>query len=565
MYTQPTYAVDTVLAARSGDGAAVDELVRSHLPLVYNIAGRALDGHPDVDDVVQETMARVVGGLPGLRDPESFRSWLVAITMSQVRDWQRARTPADSVLDEVRGLADTGADFVGVTVIQLGLSGQRKETAEATRWLDPDDRQVLSLWWLEVAGRLSRAELAAGLGVSEQHAAVRVQRMKRRLERSRAVVRAVSASPRCGALAEVTIGWDGAPSPLWRKRISKHVRECDTCADQRADLVPVEGLLAGLGLVALPAGLSLSLLVKGKAATAAGLAGTSLATKPIAVAAIGVTVIAGGAAVVHTLQPAQAPRPRAVASSPAPTPARVAPTAAVPSSPPPAASPSPTPTTRTRTRSRYGSVVDVVDHAPPRNRPPAPLPERAAGTLRISGKHGYSRYGGAPQMTHRGDFITVTGRGYIGVRWGILYRNRIGHFPPATWTGLKGKLFHVASGGGRRMDDEQAPGVTWMGAPDTGVVTLPKGHQQMWQNEFYYLDGSVTLHNNEGGTDVDLSVAPRTWREIWADLTAKPDLAKGIVRYGLTRDTGDDRAPVPQYVTRARPADPHRVPQRSQV
>ena len=65
-----------VTAARSGDQDSLDELVAQYLPLVYNIVGRALARHADVDDVVQETMLRVVRGLGGLRDPERFRSWL---------------------------------------------------------------------------------------------------------------------------------------------------------------------------------------------------------------------------------------------------------------------------------------------------------------------------------------------------------------------------------------------------------------------------------------------------------------------------------------------------------
>ena len=35
--------------------------------------------------------------------------------------------------DEV---ADPAADFVELTIVRLGLSGQRAETAQATRWLD---------------------------------------------------------------------------------------------------------------------------------------------------------------------------------------------------------------------------------------------------------------------------------------------------------------------------------------------------------------------------------------------------------------------------------------------
>lgn len=49
--------------AQAGDRRALDELVAGWLPLVYNIVGRALNGHADVDDVVQETMLRAVDHL----------------------------------------------------------------------------------------------------------------------------------------------------------------------------------------------------------------------------------------------------------------------------------------------------------------------------------------------------------------------------------------------------------------------------------------------------------------------------------------------------------------------
>ncbi|WP_410642092.1 RNA polymerase sigma factor [Amycolatopsis sp. lyj-346] len=122
----------TVVAAQAGHQAALDELVAGYLPLVYNIVGRALAGHADVDDVVQETMLRVVNGLAGLRDPGSFRSWLVAIAVRQVREHGRraARAPLGEPAPD---LADPGADFVDLTLLRLELSGQRREVAEATR------------------------------------------------------------------------------------------------------------------------------------------------------------------------------------------------------------------------------------------------------------------------------------------------------------------------------------------------------------------------------------------------------------------------------------------------
>jgi len=253
MAFQPDTA--TVVAARAGDPAAVDRLVAGYLPLVYTIVGRALDGHADVDDVVQDTMLRVLRNLGDLREPEAFRSWLVAITVRQVRDCYRARRSAPGTLlpDDVR---DPGADFTDLAITRLELAGQRRETAEATRWLDEDNRELLSLWWLEASGELTRDEIVAAVDVTRQHAAVRIQRMKGQLETARVVVRALAAAPPCADLALVTLEWDGRPGPLWRKRIARHTRDCRHCSPAWSSLVAAERLLAGMALVPLPHTLS---------------------------------------------------------------------------------------------------------------------------------------------------------------------------------------------------------------------------------------------------------------------------------------------------------------------
>src|SRR6266536_6111001 len=128
---------DLVTAARAGDPHALEDLVAACLPLVYNILGRALHGQPDVDDVAQEALLRVVRNLPELREVGSFRSWLAAITVNEIRDFQaqhRAARYRRIDLDTAADLPDPGSDFAGMTVLRLGLVDQRREVAEATRW-----------------------------------------------------------------------------------------------------------------------------------------------------------------------------------------------------------------------------------------------------------------------------------------------------------------------------------------------------------------------------------------------------------------------------------------------
>ncbi|MEV0641399.1 sigma-70 family RNA polymerase sigma factor [Streptomyces sp. NPDC050619] len=546
----------TIAAAQAGDRQALDELVAGWLPLVYNIVGRALNGHADVDDVVQETMLRAVDHLGSLRDPDSFRSWLVAIAMRQIRDRARRRTPAR--LDE--SVPHEAADFAELTVLRLQLEGERREVAEAVRWLDDEDRQLLSLWWLEVAGELSRRELAAAVGISRQHAAVRVQRMKERLETSRGIVRALDGA--CPDLRELTGRWNGRPDSVWRKRLARHIRGCGYCGDAREPVVPAERLLVGIALVPIPVGFTLSLAFGGKTAVAATAAGTSVGwsakvltalAKPAVAMTAGATIVAGGAYVVT--QTPDAPPPRAA----------VTPTArATPGPPTPSASPSPSPspsaTRRQQQPDLYGTVVDAVDRAPDPNAEPAALPHRPESGITSTG-------GRQAVMQHRGDSVTLSGQGYVLVRWQISPHSRPGGLVMPSWTGLKGKLFHVASGGGRRMDDPLAGGsdgyATGMGGPDIGYTVLPEGTQQMWQNEYFYVDGSVTLTVNERGADYGLTVFPSSWEAAEKDVLTGPE--QGVIRYGLVRDTGKDTAPVPQYVTRETPADPATVPQESRV
>jgi len=276
---------DLVIAARKGRADAIDELVAAYLPLVYNIVGRAMAGHPDMDDAVQDTMLAALDGLPDLEDPANFRSWLVVIAMREVRDRRRAGDGFPAVRPD--DVADPGADFVDLTIDRLHLVDQRKDLVEATRWLEDDERELLSLWWLEAAGRLTRAEVAAGLGLTPPHTAVRVQRMRAKLDAARMVVRALR--QRCPELSFLTAEWDGRPSPLWRKRIARHVRDCARC--RRDDLMPAERLLLGIPLVPIPPDFGATVPTMA-APTPAKHWWQHAATKPLVAAAAAIAVVA---------------------------------------------------------------------------------------------------------------------------------------------------------------------------------------------------------------------------------------------------------------------------------
>ncbi|WP_433200664.1 sigma-70 family RNA polymerase sigma factor [Dactylosporangium sp. CS-047395] len=329
-----TGQVSLVAAAKAGNRHALDELLAGHLQLVYSIVRRALAGHPGaVDDVVQETMLRALRQLPSLRDPERFRVWLAAIAVRQAGTYlQRARIAAErrAPLDALTDAPDAD-DFEDLTVLRVELSGQRRQVGQAVGWLDAEDRVLWSLWWLEIGEELTRAELAAALGVSVVHAGVRVQRMRNRLEQARLLVAALDARPRCPWLDTVVADWDGLPSPLWRKRIGRHTRSCVACARAAEGMVDTERLLTGFALLPVPAVLTGALvahetLPAGLGSTSAPLAGPAvtgaaktgwLAGVPVAKLAVAGSLVAG-IATTAALWPQHAPPAPAEAARSAP-------------------------------------------------------------------------------------------------------------------------------------------------------------------------------------------------------------------------------------------------------
>ncbi|WP_448318544.1 sigma-70 family RNA polymerase sigma factor [Streptomyces sp. CO7] len=320
-----------VRAAQDGDRAALEHLLTDCLPLLHRIVARALDGHADTDDLVQEVMLRIVRGLPRLRQPERFRSWAVAIAYRQIQQHRRRRrhAPGEPLPEHPAAEpADPLTDFAERSVAELVLAAQRRDLVRAARWLERDDRHLLALWWEETAGVLGRSELAAGLGLPRGHVAVRVQRMKEQLQTARLIVSALAAVPRCPGLSSAARGWDGEPSALWRKRLGRHVRDCPACGAPQEGLVPPERLLPGIAVLPVPAALLAGIAaVLAKAGTATSTAGAALALASETVRSPRPRLLAGAAAATAVLlgavllpwgQPAEPDTPPRAAPSAAP-------------------------------------------------------------------------------------------------------------------------------------------------------------------------------------------------------------------------------------------------------
>ncbi|MFA6220508.1 MAG: RNA polymerase sigma factor [Erythrobacter sp.] len=72
-------AADQVVAAREGDRAALDAIVRSAERPVFNVAMRMLGNRADAEDATQEILVKIITHLGSIRDVESAGAWAFRI------------------------------------------------------------------------------------------------------------------------------------------------------------------------------------------------------------------------------------------------------------------------------------------------------------------------------------------------------------------------------------------------------------------------------------------------------------------------------------------------------
>ena len=172
--TQPNPRADQLLVLRCqlGERDAFDALIRRWAAPLHRYAMKLAPDRDIADELVQEVWLRVLKGLPRLREPDRFQSWVFGIAHRVFADRLRIRyaMPTEQHLD-LDALPADAAD-VDRHVIALAVQSGIEQ-------LPIVEREVLTLFYLE---ELSLADIATALDVP-------VGTVKSRLFRARTLLR----------------------------------------------------------------------------------------------------------------------------------------------------------------------------------------------------------------------------------------------------------------------------------------------------------------------------------------------------------------------------------------
>jgi RNA polymerase sigma factor (sigma-70 family) len=244
---------EIVAAIVAGEPAGLAAAYDSYAAVLYSYCRSLLAEPADAADAVQDTFVIAAAKLGGLRDPDRLRSWLYAVARNECHRRLRARTRF-TPLDEAGDVTDTAApEPRGADQAAL-----KELVTSAVAGLNPGDREVIEL---NLRHDLTGAELADALGLPVNQAHAVASRARTQLERSLgALLVARTGRKACAELDAILAGWDGTLTTLLRKRISRHVESCETCAERKRRELSPAMLFSVLPLVTLPRGLRLQVL-----------------------------------------------------------------------------------------------------------------------------------------------------------------------------------------------------------------------------------------------------------------------------------------------------------------
>ena len=238
---------EVVAAIVAGDPAGLAEAYDRYAMPLYSYCRSMLREPADAADAVQDTFLVATAKLRDLRDPAKLRSWLYAVARNECLRRLRAGTSL-AALEEAAEIPAPAAE--------IGVAAERAEIQQLVRaainGLNPGERDVIEL---SLIAELDGDELADALGVSRNHAHALLSRARSQLERSLgALIVARTGREACAGLNAMLAGWDGQLTVLMRKRISRHIEQCEICGERKrreltpalfAGALPVAALLPG--------------------------------------------------------------------------------------------------------------------------------------------------------------------------------------------------------------------------------------------------------------------------------------------------------------------------------
>ena len=183
--------VELIHRVLDGDDAAFTALVKKYQKPVHALVWRKIGDFHVAEEITQDTFLKAYQGLPTLKKPQSFASWLYVIAANHCSTWLRKKRLQMQSLEETNSARLEKATYSGYVIEEnerTAVEAQREVVKKLLAKLQESERTVITLHYF---GEMSSAEIGTFLGVSANTVRSRLRRAQQRLRKDEPMIREV--------------------------------------------------------------------------------------------------------------------------------------------------------------------------------------------------------------------------------------------------------------------------------------------------------------------------------------------------------------------------------------
>jgi RNA polymerase sigma-70 factor (ECF subfamily) len=177
--------VDLVTAARNGDSAAFEAIMRRHNRTMFRTARAILQNEADAEEVVQEAYLKAFLHLDGFAGAARLSTWLVKITVNEALGRLRRRmpggAPGDLLAEDLAEDSIMGQTTAETSPEAAAAQGEIRRLLEAA--IDALPHAQRTVFMLRAVEEFSTEDTAACLGIPQETVKTRLHRARLALRR----------------------------------------------------------------------------------------------------------------------------------------------------------------------------------------------------------------------------------------------------------------------------------------------------------------------------------------------------------------------------------------------
>lgn len=158
---------------REGDADAFRVLVRQYKEMVFALALKMCRNTEDAEEITQDTFVKAFKGIQQFKGKSKFSTWLYQIGYFTAINHIRRKRIETTEIQEF-SVAENSQNALD----QLELADQKKLIHQALGYLKPDERAVITLFYLE---EYSNEEIAQITKMSLANVKVKIHRSRKKL------------------------------------------------------------------------------------------------------------------------------------------------------------------------------------------------------------------------------------------------------------------------------------------------------------------------------------------------------------------------------------------------